>query len=187
MHSLVASPDTPGITYADFDFRNNCAADQHAYHVAGRMKAEWVGMRLTKITQYPRAMDLKSCEERGPPRDWDGGQLSIEDWRQWRRGSGAAGVVSISRPCDHNDWDKVRDKRGWVVLRCRECDVQWRLRPEKVAAGRCDAFATDDGCRVHGLCPLLHVHRRKRASEERRRGDAASHSSPTDSPRDERA
>eukprot|EP01059_Diplonema_ambulator_P015120 TRINITY_DN2621_c1_g2_i1.p1 TRINITY_DN2621_c1_g2~~TRINITY_DN2621_c1_g2_i1.p1 ORF type:complete len:220 (+),score=52.18 TRINITY_DN2621_c1_g2_i1:87-662(+) len=63
-------------------------------------------------------------------------------------------------PCQHNDWDDVRTRKGIKVLRCRVCHVVWKQRSS--GAARCMAY-------LHGCCPyssaecqLPHVHRRKK-------------------------
>lgn len=71
------------------------------------------------------------------------------------------------RPCSHNDWDSVRMKRGWAILRCRACGQQWRVGLAEWGT-RCAHFAADAGCGAGSSCPLLHVHRRRAA----RGGDA---------------
>eukprot|EP01064_Diplonema_japonicum_P022503 TRINITY_DN323_c0_g1_i1.p1 TRINITY_DN323_c0_g1~~TRINITY_DN323_c0_g1_i1.p1 ORF type:complete len:251 (+),score=51.84 TRINITY_DN323_c0_g1_i1:23-754(+) len=81
-----------------------------------------------------------------------------------RRGS-ASTTVSTSgssgasaSPCHHNSWENVRIKRGWAVLRCRECSTQWRLRPSEI--DRCPEFGKEIGRRCsHGdACSRLHIH-----------------------------
>eukprot|EP00659_Diplonema_papillatum_P015870 gene15870-24248_t len=39
---------------------------------------------------------------------------------------------TTDRPCEHNNWDSVRVKRKWCLLRCRECFGQWRIRASDV-------------------------------------------------------
>eukprot|EP01064_Diplonema_japonicum_P039238 TRINITY_DN978_c4_g1_i1.p1 TRINITY_DN978_c4_g1~~TRINITY_DN978_c4_g1_i1.p1 ORF type:complete len:181 (+),score=35.77 TRINITY_DN978_c4_g1_i1:35-544(+) len=66
-------------------------------------------------------------------------------------------------PCQHNDWDDVRTRKGIKVLRCRVCHVVWKQKSS--GAARCMAY-------LHGCCPytssecqLPHVHRRKKARQ----------------------
>ena len=28
---------------------------------------------------------------------------------------------------DHNNWDRVRRRRSWIHIRCRECEERWKL------------------------------------------------------------
>eukprot|EP01064_Diplonema_japonicum_P000254 TRINITY_DN1018_c0_g6_i1.p1 TRINITY_DN1018_c0_g6~~TRINITY_DN1018_c0_g6_i1.p1 ORF type:complete len:227 (+),score=48.58 TRINITY_DN1018_c0_g6_i1:1-681(+) len=67
------------------------------------------------------------------------------------------------RPCLHNNWDTVRVKRGFALLRCRVCSLQWKLN--KVV--RCSSYTSPEGCPKGTGCPLLHVNMRKLTSEER--------------------
>lgn len=74
----------------------------------------------------------------------------------------------LRRPCHHNSWDNVRARKGWQVLRCRECASQWRLRTESVS--RCtdfgkirgganvDGWWLSQGCNKGGMCDHLHIH-----------------------------
>eukprot|EP00756_Hemistasia_phaeocysticola_P029283 Hpha_TRINITY_DN16222_c1_g7::TRINITY_DN16222_c1_g7_i1::g.11267::m.11267 len=68
-------------------------------------------------------------------------------------------------PCPHNSWDNVRMKKGQVFLRCRECEVQWRLPGD--AINRCASFISAGGCSVGAACPLMHLHPRKQSLNER--------------------
>eukprot|EP01065_Artemidia_motanka_P046746 TRINITY_DN715_c0_g1_i1.p1 TRINITY_DN715_c0_g1~~TRINITY_DN715_c0_g1_i1.p1 ORF type:complete len:506 (+),score=124.82 TRINITY_DN715_c0_g1_i1:59-1519(+) len=85
-----------------------------------------------------------------------------ELWRQYLRG---AGGVQLIRPCKHNDWDNVRIKRGWIILRCRACHAQWRQRP--CAEHRCTQFNSPEGCARGADCELLHVHHFKQTLQQR--------------------
>ena len=62
-------------------------------------------------------------------------------------------------PCDHNSWDNVRIKKGINALRCRVCQVQWRLHHSQFT--RCKKFNdnTNGGC--SGECFDLHIHQFK--------------------------
>eukprot|EP01059_Diplonema_ambulator_P001347 TRINITY_DN11121_c0_g1_i2.p1 TRINITY_DN11121_c0_g1~~TRINITY_DN11121_c0_g1_i2.p1 ORF type:complete len:166 (+),score=20.64 TRINITY_DN11121_c0_g1_i2:122-619(+) len=68
------------------------------------------------------------------------------------------------RPCNHNDWDDVRSRNGFKVLRCRVCQEKWRLASCDVS--RCMAFL-HDCCPLDVTCHLLHVRRRKTTIVER--------------------
>eukprot|EP01065_Artemidia_motanka_P039842 TRINITY_DN4913_c0_g1_i1.p1 TRINITY_DN4913_c0_g1~~TRINITY_DN4913_c0_g1_i1.p1 ORF type:complete len:1047 (+),score=226.21 TRINITY_DN4913_c0_g1_i1:46-3186(+) len=76
----------------------------------------------------------------------------------------AAGHVAFERPCQHNDWDSMRIKRGWVILRCRACASQWRVGADIWREKRCHAFMSET---CAGECGLLHVHRRRLNLEQR--------------------
>eukprot|EP01060_Flectonema_neradi_P034029 TRINITY_DN5851_c1_g1_i1.p1 TRINITY_DN5851_c1_g1~~TRINITY_DN5851_c1_g1_i1.p1 ORF type:complete len:310 (+),score=49.47 TRINITY_DN5851_c1_g1_i1:94-1023(+) len=79
---------------------------------------------------------------------------------------------TLERPCMHNDWDSVRIKRQFALLRCRVCSSQWKIKATEVR--RCNTFM-DGGC--HGDCELLHVNSRKQTQSERiRKHMAASNS-----------
>ena len=75
----------------------------------------------------------------------------------------AGGEVEV-RPCEHNDWDDVRTRKGYKVLRCRECQKKWKLLSSNVP--RCMPFL-HDCCDKAEACPLLHVRRKKHTISER--------------------
>eukprot|EP01059_Diplonema_ambulator_P006691 TRINITY_DN1630_c0_g1_i1.p1 TRINITY_DN1630_c0_g1~~TRINITY_DN1630_c0_g1_i1.p1 ORF type:complete len:163 (+),score=29.99 TRINITY_DN1630_c0_g1_i1:133-621(+) len=62
------------------------------------------------------------------------------------------------RPCEHNDWDDVRTRNGFKVLRCRVCQGRWKLLSRGVK--RCMAFLHDK-CDDGASCGLMHVRRKK--------------------------
>eukprot|EP00659_Diplonema_papillatum_P014092 gene14092-21574_t len=68
-------------------------------------------------------------------------------------------------PCDHNDWDNVRVKKGHLTLRCRVCQKQWKTEPEKIR--KCLAFFQGTPCPQGAHCPLPHVHRKKQSLAKR--------------------
>eukprot|EP01062_Namystynia_karyoxenos_P046358 TRINITY_DN3469_c0_g2_i2.p1 TRINITY_DN3469_c0_g2~~TRINITY_DN3469_c0_g2_i2.p1 ORF type:complete len:985 (+),score=241.06 TRINITY_DN3469_c0_g2_i2:247-2955(+) len=110
-----------------------------------------VGMLTTPVAQ-PLALPAAS-----PPAP---GAVSTRGSGGGGGGSGGGdGHVPPVRPCDHNDWDSVRMKRGWAILRCRQCQRQWRICLSDWGK-RCSAFITEAGCTDSG-CGLLHVHRRR--------------------------
>eukprot|EP01059_Diplonema_ambulator_P014958 TRINITY_DN25_c1_g1_i1.p1 TRINITY_DN25_c1_g1~~TRINITY_DN25_c1_g1_i1.p1 ORF type:complete len:167 (+),score=36.81 TRINITY_DN25_c1_g1_i1:148-648(+) len=67
-------------------------------------------------------------------------------------------VDSTVRPCEHNDWDDVRTRNGYKVLRCRVCQGRWKIPSQGVP--RCMAFLYDN-CEDGSGCSLLHVRRKK--------------------------
>eukprot|EP01061_Rhynchopus_euleeides_P018161 TRINITY_DN3000_c0_g2_i1.p1 TRINITY_DN3000_c0_g2~~TRINITY_DN3000_c0_g2_i1.p1 ORF type:complete len:607 (+),score=180.82 TRINITY_DN3000_c0_g2_i1:201-2021(+) len=69
-----------------------------------------------------------------------------------------------TRPCDHNSWDDVRSRNGVKVLRCRECQKQFKLPSYKVP--RCLQFLQEGLCHRTN-CHLLHVHKKKKPISER--------------------
>eukprot|EP01062_Namystynia_karyoxenos_P004404 TRINITY_DN11558_c0_g1_i2.p1 TRINITY_DN11558_c0_g1~~TRINITY_DN11558_c0_g1_i2.p1 ORF type:complete len:464 (+),score=149.75 TRINITY_DN11558_c0_g1_i2:49-1392(+) len=121
------------------------------------------GNKIRFITMTPLG-----CEE-----DWVLGRMeNLLHWRPPPPPEGPAppltlgpGGVHMERPCRHNDWDNVRIKRGWIILRCRECHAQWRQRPSP--EGRCHAFNTAAGCPHGQSCALLHVNHYKQTLQER--------------------
>eukprot|EP01062_Namystynia_karyoxenos_P073843 TRINITY_DN70677_c0_g1_i1.p1 TRINITY_DN70677_c0_g1~~TRINITY_DN70677_c0_g1_i1.p1 ORF type:complete len:1200 (+),score=344.22 TRINITY_DN70677_c0_g1_i1:116-3601(+) len=70
-------------------------------------------------------------------------------------------------PCRHNTWDSARIKRGWNILRCRQCEVQWRLDHQVFLAESCATFDGHGGCLAGADCDKLHVWRRKLKEGER--------------------
>eukprot|EP01059_Diplonema_ambulator_P000432 TRINITY_DN10368_c0_g3_i1.p1 TRINITY_DN10368_c0_g3~~TRINITY_DN10368_c0_g3_i1.p1 ORF type:complete len:226 (+),score=8.22 TRINITY_DN10368_c0_g3_i1:252-929(+) len=62
------------------------------------------------------------------------------------------------RPCYHNDWDDVRTRKGYKVLRCRVCEERWKL-PSRLVK-RCMAFLHGT-CKDGATCGMLHVRRKK--------------------------
>ena len=79
-------------------------------------------------------------------------------------------VPTLTRPCSHNNWDSVRVKRKWSLLRCRVCTSQWRLRASDV--DRCMPF-TKDSCTEASGCKKLHIHLRKQRKVDREKEAAA--------------
>ena len=69
---------------------------------------------------------------------------------------------SISRPCKHNDWDSVRIKNQIVLLRCRICTSQWKIKVAQIK--RCNHFP--EGVCTRTKCPFLHIHVRKQTRAE---------------------
>lgn len=75
----------------------------------------------------------------------------------------ADGEVQQPRPCDHNNWDAVKLRKGRLTLRCRQCNKFWKLLSKSVR--KCaDFFA--GYCPLGVLCPLVHVHRYKNQQKE---------------------
>eukprot|EP01059_Diplonema_ambulator_P012083 TRINITY_DN2222_c0_g3_i1.p1 TRINITY_DN2222_c0_g3~~TRINITY_DN2222_c0_g3_i1.p1 ORF type:complete len:138 (+),score=56.56 TRINITY_DN2222_c0_g3_i1:44-415(+) len=67
-------------------------------------------------------------------------------------------------PCEHNDWDDVRTRNGYKMLRCRVCQGRWKLPSQTVP--RCMDFL-HDRCKEGTHCWLLHVNRKKCTVMER--------------------
>ena len=67
------------------------------------------------------------------------------------------------RPCDHNSWDSVRVKKKRILLRCRTCGKQWKVKINAVK--RCAKFPS--GSCSNQSCSLLHIHPRKQTLDER--------------------
>eukprot|EP01064_Diplonema_japonicum_P021744 TRINITY_DN3130_c3_g1_i2.p1 TRINITY_DN3130_c3_g1~~TRINITY_DN3130_c3_g1_i2.p1 ORF type:complete len:248 (+),score=39.35 TRINITY_DN3130_c3_g1_i2:44-745(+) len=61
-------------------------------------------------------------------------------------------------PCAHNTWENLRVKRGYAILRCRECSSQWRVRPTDIT--RCREFGKEIGrtCSRGAACTYVHIH-----------------------------
>ncbi|KAJ9461255.1 hypothetical protein DIPPA_22801 [Diplonema papillatum] len=68
-------------------------------------------------------------------------------------------------PCAHNDWDNVRVKKGFITLRCRSCQLQWKTETDKIR--KCLAFFQGASCVKGSLCPNPHVHRYKQSLAKR--------------------
>ena len=58
-------------------------------------------------------------------------------------------------PCDHNDWDSVRIKKGNHSLRCRVCQKKWKVHHSFFT--RCTRFA-NARCTKGAKCGLVHIH-----------------------------
>ena len=72
--------------------------------------------------------------------------------------------TSSDRPCLHNDWDNVRVKKGFITLRCRICQLQWKTETENIR--KCiDYFQTS--CSRGTSCPYPHIHRYKMSVKTR--------------------
>ena len=67
------------------------------------------------------------------------------------------------KPCNHNEWDDVRTRKGFKVLRCTVCQEKWRLPSNGVS--RCMEFLHN--CCTATDCPRLHVRRKKSTIVER--------------------
>eukprot|EP01060_Flectonema_neradi_P003382 TRINITY_DN1216_c2_g2_i1.p1 TRINITY_DN1216_c2_g2~~TRINITY_DN1216_c2_g2_i1.p1 ORF type:complete len:315 (+),score=69.49 TRINITY_DN1216_c2_g2_i1:56-946(+) len=67
------------------------------------------------------------------------------------------------RPCNHNSWDSVRVKKKRILLRCRTCGKQWKVKINAVK--RCAKFPS--GSCTNASCSLLHIHPRKQTLDER--------------------
>ena len=67
------------------------------------------------------------------------------------------------RPCEHNDWDDVRTRKGFKILRCRQCQKTWKLTS---SAPRCMDFL-HDSCEAGENCTRLHVSRKKKSVSDR--------------------
>eukprot|EP01063_Lacrimia_lanifica_P029439 TRINITY_DN4487_c0_g4_i1.p1 TRINITY_DN4487_c0_g4~~TRINITY_DN4487_c0_g4_i1.p1 ORF type:complete len:194 (+),score=18.81 TRINITY_DN4487_c0_g4_i1:75-656(+) len=86
--------------------------------------------------------------------------------------------VSTNPPCEHNNWDDVRQRKGIKVLRCRTCAAVWRTQrwprwardgmSDEIPDGlrRCLDFANGQ-CDKGSACPHLHLHRMKSKHQER--------------------
>eukprot|EP01064_Diplonema_japonicum_P007264 TRINITY_DN14935_c1_g1_i1.p1 TRINITY_DN14935_c1_g1~~TRINITY_DN14935_c1_g1_i1.p1 ORF type:complete len:137 (+),score=20.68 TRINITY_DN14935_c1_g1_i1:53-463(+) len=66
------------------------------------------------------------------------------------------------RPCEHNDWDDVRTRKGYKVLRCRDCQQRWKIPSNNVP--RCMPFL-HSCCDKKSECNKLHVRRKKNTVE----------------------
>eukprot|EP01064_Diplonema_japonicum_P028403 TRINITY_DN4352_c0_g1_i1.p1 TRINITY_DN4352_c0_g1~~TRINITY_DN4352_c0_g1_i1.p1 ORF type:complete len:481 (+),score=137.05 TRINITY_DN4352_c0_g1_i1:59-1444(+) len=69
-------------------------------------------------------------------------------------------------PCVHNNWDNVRVKKGFITLRCRVCQEQWKTETEKVR--KCLNFFQSGSCVKGTLCPNPHIHRYKQSLAKRK-------------------
>eukprot|EP01060_Flectonema_neradi_P000584 TRINITY_DN1035_c3_g1_i1.p2 TRINITY_DN1035_c3_g1~~TRINITY_DN1035_c3_g1_i1.p2 ORF type:complete len:159 (+),score=30.73 TRINITY_DN1035_c3_g1_i1:56-532(+) len=69
-------------------------------------------------------------------------------------------------PCHHNSWDNVRIKKGINALRCRICQVQWRLHHSQFT--RCKKFNDHSNGGCTSDCADLHIHQFKETLAERK-------------------
>eukprot|EP01062_Namystynia_karyoxenos_P001758 TRINITY_DN10604_c2_g1_i1.p1 TRINITY_DN10604_c2_g1~~TRINITY_DN10604_c2_g1_i1.p1 ORF type:complete len:575 (+),score=135.74 TRINITY_DN10604_c2_g1_i1:71-1726(+) len=79
------------------------------------------------------------------------------------------GLQQYGAPCEHNNWRTSRAKRGWIMLRCLNCDLLWKVakgRPSTPGVPRrgalprigfCDSFRRQGGCSLGDECPRLHI------------------------------
>ena len=125
-------------------------------------------LRLADTPMTPVAMDVESkpaSDEKADSDDNAGsGGSSNGGGGSSSGGGGGGGVAPSERVCEHNSWDNVRIKRGWLVLRCRVCHAKWRQRP--TVAQRCAAFS-EGRCNLGKDCPCLHVHHTKHTKVQR--------------------
>eukprot|EP00756_Hemistasia_phaeocysticola_P017442 Hpha_TRINITY_DN15538_c2_g1::TRINITY_DN15538_c2_g1_i4::g.107036::m.107036 len=74
----------------------------------------------------------------------------------------AAPNTSVSRPCAHNSWDNVRVKKDKTTLRCRVCQLQWKVdHAELIGGARCPDFGAHSRCPRGKQCGFIHIHRFK--------------------------
>eukprot|EP00754_Rhynchopus_humris_P028055 Rhum_TRINITY_DN15126_c0_g2::Rhum_TRINITY_DN15126_c0_g2_i1::g.139888::m.139888 len=81
-------------------------------------------------------------------------------------------------PCDHNDWDNVRIKKGNHSLRCRVCQKQWKVHHSLFQ--RCPVFV-QGLCDKNQACGFVHIHQFKESLKDRNSrfgGDVLSRVSP---------
>eukprot|EP01060_Flectonema_neradi_P037702 TRINITY_DN7670_c1_g1_i1.p1 TRINITY_DN7670_c1_g1~~TRINITY_DN7670_c1_g1_i1.p1 ORF type:complete len:320 (+),score=79.04 TRINITY_DN7670_c1_g1_i1:93-962(+) len=78
-------------------------------------------------------------------------------------GSDTEELQAEPKPCEHNEWDDVRTRKGFKVLRCTICQEKWRLPSNGVS--RCMEFLHN--CCTATDCPRLHVRRKKSTIVER--------------------
>ena len=75
-----------------------------------------------------------------------------------------APAKAMPRPCQHNEWDNVRIKKGTHSLRCRVCQHQWKVGHASIS--RCSAFA-QSSCRLGSSCRFVHIHQFKESLRQR--------------------
>eukprot|EP01062_Namystynia_karyoxenos_P037951 TRINITY_DN275_c5_g1_i1.p1 TRINITY_DN275_c5_g1~~TRINITY_DN275_c5_g1_i1.p1 ORF type:complete len:533 (+),score=168.15 TRINITY_DN275_c5_g1_i1:85-1599(+) len=131
-----------------------------------------LGSRVCRMEMRPKDLDATAGgRQNEDARPWNGEPLQPSQYRQYLVGGES---VQVARPCEHNSWDNVRIRRGWIVLRCRVCEGKWRQRP--LRSRRCASFTAPRGCPNGSACELLHVHLTKRTQQQRmaaRQGDLA--------------
>ncbi|KAJ9459537.1 hypothetical protein DIPPA_23857 [Diplonema papillatum] len=78
----------------------------------------------------------------------------------------AIGDINIGKPpCWHNSWDSIRGRKSSTVLRCRECQVIWKLKSQQLKDWRCTDFYR--GCVFpDGQCRKIHVYLRRLREED---------------------
>jgi len=69
--------------------------------------------------------------------------------------------ASADRPCEHNSWDGVRVKKEKTTLRCRICQLQWKVDHEYLRGAKCQPFAAKSRCKHGSQCTHIHIHRYK--------------------------
>eukprot|EP00755_Sulcionema_specki_P029691 Sspe_Gene.1943::Locus_653_Transcript_1_1_Confidence_1.000_Length_1340::g.1943::m.1943 len=63
-------------------------------------------------------------------------------------------------PCEHNDWDNVRVKKGVMMLRCRKCQAPWKCLADYAMEEKCQEFSKGN-CHLGPNCLKLHLNMRK--------------------------
>lgn len=101
----------------------------------------------------------------------DDGENTTEEGKRKRRHSGRRGKAWIppvapnhfvARPCEHNSWDNVRVKKDKTTLRCRVCQLQWKVDNINLReATKCQEFHAHGRCSKGDKCTKVHVHRCK--------------------------
>eukprot|EP01062_Namystynia_karyoxenos_P062284 TRINITY_DN55195_c0_g1_i1.p1 TRINITY_DN55195_c0_g1~~TRINITY_DN55195_c0_g1_i1.p1 ORF type:complete len:981 (+),score=236.38 TRINITY_DN55195_c0_g1_i1:159-2945(+) len=99
-------------------------------------------------------------------REWEKKKDSEADKeRDQQRRAQFTANTSSERPCDHNNWDNVRVKKGQITLRCRDCQLQWKTETERIR--KCPQFFQGE-CANGVACPMPHIHRYKQGEAKRR-------------------
>jgi len=99
------------------------------------------------------------------------GESTIEEGKRKRCHRGRRGKAwvppaapnhFVARPCEHNSWDNVRVKKDKTTLRCRVCQLQWKVDNINLReATKCQEFHAHGRCSKGDKCTKVHVHRCK--------------------------
>ncbi|KAJ9467911.1 hypothetical protein DIPPA_27210 [Diplonema papillatum] len=76
-------------------------------------------------------------------------------------------IMAPEAPCQHNSWDSIRAKNSFTMLRCRECDIPWKLHASQSHLFRCFEFLTETCPHKNEHCRRIHIYSRKRRMHER--------------------
>eukprot|EP00756_Hemistasia_phaeocysticola_P040892 Hpha_TRINITY_DN16889_c1_g2::TRINITY_DN16889_c1_g2_i1::g.148261::m.148261 len=179
-------PSAPPIHMVVFDVRTSLAGTVENLSVFVSLPSgDWKDPMQCASTLPPHFSPHSSPPHSSPPPTWSPPVVTRSPVQLPEGGviapapaavSGEGGGVTAERqqsgspqtntaPCSHNMWDSVRIKRGYVILRCRQCSTQWRVEVSQLATTRCQSF--DAGTCDESSCEELHIFRRKLKEGER--------------------
>jgi len=132
---------------------------------------EQVGCSDTSMPRMPGSEEGTAEQDEGSEGGSfteEGGTIAVRRKRRHRGRRGKAWVPPaapnhfVDRPCEHNSWDNVRVKKDKTTLRCRVCQLQWKVDHTDLREGaKCPEFHASGRCSKGDRCQKIHIHRCK--------------------------